>query len=90
MDQYHGDEMLEHLTASPKSVIEIMKSPTAWDVDGHDALWWAKRLAEKDFFDNLTNGDRAVMISAILKSTDTWTNRLKQEILMSVTEELSE
>jgi len=23
-----------------------MRNPCAWDVDGHDALWWAKRLKE--------------------------------------------
>lgn len=78
------------LTASPQSVLEVMRNPCAWDVDGHDALWWAKRLKERDFFDNLTDGDRMLMLAAVLESNNTWMLRLQVDIKGAVVDELSE
>ncbi|OZI17957.1 hypothetical protein [Bordetella genomosp. 7] len=78
------------LTASPHSVLEVLQNPTAWDVDGHDAIWWTERLEERGLFENLTRGDRAVMLMAVLSTTNTWANRLKVEILSAVKVELSE
>ena len=78
------------LTASAHSVLEVLQNPTAWDVDGHDAIWWTERLEERGLFENLTRGDRAVMLMAVLSTTSTWANRLKVEILSAVKDELSE
>jgi len=78
------------LTASAHSVLEVMQNPCAHDVDGHDCIWWTERLDERQFFDNLSRYDKAVIFMAVLSSTNTWANRLKVEILNAVQDELAE
>lgn len=88
MDTCHGDEHLETLTSPPHLVMEVLGTPTAWDHDGHDALWWATRLREANFFNNLTDGERMLLLMAAVNSTNTWASRIQLAIQHAVETEL--
>ena len=61
MDRWHGDEHLQVLTASVQDVCQTLGNPASWDADGHDALFWAKRLGDADFFANLGPADLSLI-----------------------------
>ncbi|AZW14240.1 hypothetical protein CS344_20225 [Bordetella bronchiseptica] len=88
MDTCHGDEQLEVFTSTPRLVMEVLGTPTAWDHDGHDALWWATRLREANFFNNLTDGERMLLLMAAVNSTNTWASRIQSAIQHAVETEL--
>lgn len=88
MDRWHGDEQCQVLTATVQDVCETLGNPAAWDADGHDALYWAKRLGEADFFADLGPADWMVMISAVMNSNSQWCLPLQRDIKHAVNIEL--
>ena len=88
MDKWHGDEYLQVLTATVQDVCETLGNPAAWDADGHDALYWAKRLGDADFFANLGPADWMVMISAVMNSNSQWCLPLQRDIKHAINIEL--
>lgn len=88
MDTFHGDEHLEVLTASPQEVGVVMQSTQTWDSDGHTAHWWAARLMEVEFFNNLDIYDAEHMLRAVMRSGDSQIARLQRKILDAVQIEL--
>lgn len=88
---FHGDELIEHLTASPESVCENMAHPYAYDVDHHDGVWWAQCLRERDFFENLTDHDLAVLLAGLVRLPVTaWSKGLQQQLQAAVKDAIEE
>ncbi|MFY3082005.1 hypothetical protein ACOTF2_18240 [Achromobacter xylosoxidans] len=88
MDKWHGDEQYEVLTATVQNVCETLGNPASWDADGHDALWWAKRLADADFFANLGPADYLAILYAVMYSNSPWVLSLQRDIKYAVNEQL--
>lgn len=88
MDKWHGDEQYEVLTATVQDVCQTLGNPASWDADGHDALWWTKRLREADFFKDLTPADHMVMLYAVMYSNSPWALGLQRDIKHAIQEQL--
>lgn len=88
MDRWHGDEQYQVLTATVKDVCETLGNPAAWDADQHDALWWAKRLADADFFANLGPSDHLAILCAVMNSNSQWVLHLQRDIKHAINIEL--
>jgi hypothetical protein len=91
MDRWHGDETLDRLTSHPESVAANMQHPYAYDVDGHDGTWWAQCLRERDFFENLNDHDRAVMLAGVMRLPVTsWSTGLQKQIKAAIKDAIEE
>lgn len=88
MDRWHGDEQYEVLTATVQDVCETLGNPAAWDADQHDALWWAKRLANADFFANLDLANQVAILCAAMNSNSQWVLPLQRDIKHAINIEL--
>lgn len=88
MDKWHGDEQYQVLTATVQDVCETLGNPAAWDADGHDALFWAKRLGDADFFANLSVADHMSILCAVMNSNSQWVLHLQRDIKHAIATEL--
>lgn len=88
MDRYHGDEQYQVLTATVQDVCQTLGNPASWDADNHDALFWAKRLGDADFFANLGPADHMAILYAVMNSNSPWVFGLQRDIKHAVNIEL--
>ncbi|PZQ67014.1 MAG: hypothetical protein DI553_10940 [Cutibacterium acnes] len=88
MDRWHGDEHLQVLTASVQDVCQTLGNPASWDADGHDALFWAKRLGDADFFANLGPADHMAILYAVMNSNSPWVLGLQRDIKHAIAIEI--
>lgn len=88
MDRFHGDEQYQILTATVQDVCETLGNPASWDADGHDALFWAKRLEQADFFANLGPADHLAILYAVMNSNSQWCLSLQRDIKHAIKIEL--
>ena len=88
MDRYHGDEQYEILTATVQDVCQTLGNPASWDADGHDALFWAQRLGEADFFKSLGPADHLAILQAVMNSNSAWVLGLQRDIKHAIKIEL--
>lgn len=88
MDIYHGDEQYEVLTATVQDVCQTLGNPASWDADGHDALYWVKRLDDADFFANLSHADYMSILYAVMNSNSQWCLGLQRDIKHAIATEL--
>lgn len=88
MDRWHGDEQYEVLTATVQDVCQTLGNPASWDADGHDALYWAKRLGDADFFANLSAADHLAILCAVMNSNSQWVLHLQRDIKHAINIEL--
>lgn len=88
MDKWHGDEQYQVLTATVQDVCVTLGNPAAWDADGHDALYWAKRLGKADFFANLGPADHMAILYAVMYSNSPWVLSLQRDIKHAINIEL--
>lgn len=88
MDRFHGDEQYQILTATVQDVCQTLGNPASWDADGHDALYWAKRLGDADFFANLGPADHMAILYAVMNSNSQWCLPLQRDIKHAIAIEL--
>ncbi|EJO27475.1 hypothetical protein [Achromobacter marplatensis] len=88
MDRWHGDEHLQVLTATVQDVCQTLGNPASWDADGHDALFWAKRLGDVDFFANLGPADHLAILYAVMNSNSPWVLGLQRDIKHAIAIEI--
>jgi len=88
MDRWNGDEHLQVLTASVQDVCQTLGNPASWDADGHDALFWAKRLGDADFFANLGPADHMAILYAVMNSNSPWVLGLQRDIKHAIAIEI--
>ncbi|MBC9904793.1 hypothetical protein [Achromobacter xylosoxidans] len=88
MDRFHGDEQYQILTATVQDVCETLGNPASWDADGHDALFWAKRLEAADFFANLGAADYVSILYAVMNSNSQWCLGIQRDIKHAIKTEL--
>jgi hypothetical protein len=88
MDRFHGDEQYEVLTATVQDVCQTLGNPASWDADGHDALFWTKRLEGAEFFKNLGPADHLAILHAVMNSNSQWVLNLQRDIKHAINIEL--
>ena len=73
------------------SVYEVLQHPYAWDADNHDGQWWATELRHRDFFNNLDDHDRAVLLAGLTRLPELfWCKGLQQKLRAEIKDILEE
>lgn len=88
MSEFPIHEPLEVLTATVQDVCQTLGNPASWDADGHDAMWWTKRLEDADFFANLGHADHLAILQAVMNSNSQWVLHLQRDIKHAIKIEL--
>lgn len=84
-------ETIERLYATVDGVYEVLQAPYNFDVDGHDGEWWAQCLRDRDFFENLSDQDRAVMLAGVARLPVTsWSQGLQKQLKAAIKDAIEE